>query len=1440
MSYNKDPRSILAADSVITLKRIGTSEKRDSIVDFTITGEAGRGASAICYAAETDGTSGRLKEFYPLTEDEYRLRRTGNHQLTVDESLLFGEKAYRAFEGDCDELVESYRLLQETRKSVPTLNNYIPSFELYEGADIEGGKRGSVYVWTANDKHIITFSDYLSKRVAPDVEDEKNGAAHLLNILDAILNLTKCIRVLNDHGILHLDVKPDNFGIALEGKEVNSAVISLFDVNSMTYVGRSRPLHCLGTDGFRPKELREGNPKVNTDLYAIGATLFHALMAPGGGEYIHYRDDDHGALARILATSRILSISDMTSNTRLFDILLDILSKSLESAHAKRYPGTGYDGLVEDLCNAIYILFPEAQKQRLEELGVQVKDEDKTKLKDIEKECDEQIKTGAAGAIQRLLLEKPLYRYGSAESMGQILVIGSGTYAQKFIDIALETSQVKGAFPRVTVISDEGQKAKARYLNARPAFRKFFTVNGAHATDDEPYGELTFGPSAIFDRGDTEDNREIAREIFRENPAGYAYIFIALGNDELNRCVAETLAELTEPLGHNTLVSFVQYKPSRLARKIEKAHPNASPVFVNDVITGASDYDALYRMAFNCHILWNNTLNLNIEKEEKKFRRPYHFNSSFSSILSIRYKLHSMGIELEDFSPVSVCRAAEEAERALRNLSNLGELAMYEHRRWITNCICAGWDSLSEFSELSAATKDVVGKRHPCIVPCTAEWTLNKAEWNENGKARWDAAGDDITAELDPLDTVSVNLHRHFMQEAKNADTSSLFDEMEDLIDRLHDYPRVKSIMQAFFASVAEIVTERSRYLRLYRFHRTGLEEALDEIPAKVRDAVLAKLKIVDTIMFPILESRKYVDYKATDLTLVRNIPFILTYSTDIRLCIPFAVESKGEKNNRIPFSNVTAALTLNPEHITYIIDTDDFLDDLGRFKKTLAFAVSTMDTRQMRTKLDLVFLRSHIAPLTYDDLLATKGISPRIGNVELIEYADDGELCERVTQYFESRRRAIESGKRGRRRAFSAIEKNGTGTSKLLRGFGCYAKYPCYTLNPSEDRSAPRFLTENGCEHFNYIRFDERILISELFTSQSVVGGAQPPELPDYDTFWQEYHTADPNDTHTKNEKAWKTLCSVLGAYADAHDRLGRIEIPKHDETELCPHRFLIPELAYAGARHILDEIRALHPHCLGENPSVTYYTSDTCEINVVCSEETFSTLQTIFSNPYYLCEPAKLRVEKRIEDGRIWAVVYFDNLRVTGLDAKVLRDAFPKYAERPFEILARLHGKGKLIDYLHDPATDTVSFCYASSRIKEVMTTEGRILELYVYYKALEQNYFDDIVCSYTISDEDHVTNEFDLILTKGFKTMIVECKARPTLEQAFYHKLAGLNRQFGINSTAVLIADTLEKPWWDTDANDLQRTRGRKYNIRTVYKQEDITDIGAKLRRIMESAE
>jgi hypothetical protein len=177
-----------------------------------------------------------------------------------------------------------------------------------------------------------------------------------------------------------------------------------------------------------------------------------------------------------------------------------------------------------------------------------------------------------------------------------------------------------------------------------------------------------------------------------------------------------------------------------------------------------------------------------------------------------------------------------------------------------------------------------------------------------------------------------------------------------------------------------------------------------------------------------------------------------------------------------------------------------------------------------------------------------------------------------------------------------------------------------------------------------------------------------------------------------------------------------------------------------------------------------------------------------------------------------------------------------------RKAEILSLLHyfrDKGYIIN-LKENENNTVDFTYATRQIKELLTTAGKMLEVYTYHKAKETGRFDDVVSSFEIEweDEPQIKNEFDCIVTKGFRTLFIECKARPEIDQDYYFKIASLVSKFGVNARAVLIADTQEKSYYDSAAvNDMQRQRGGMMGVITVWKKDEIGNIGETLLRIID---
>ena len=150
----------------------------------------------------------------------------------------------------------------------------------------------------------------------------------------------------------------------------------------------------------------------------------------------------------------------------------------------------------------------------------------------------------------------------------------------------------------------------------------------------------------------------------------------------------------------------------------------------------------------------------------------------------------------------------------------------------------------------------------------------------------------------------------------------------------------------------------------------------------------------------------------------------------------------------------------------------------------------------------------------------------------------------------------------------------------------------------------------------------------------------------------------------------------------------------------------------------------------------------------------------------------------------------------------------------------------------------TNKLSFSYSTHQFKDVMTQSGRILELFVYYKLLETGLFDDVANSVEIHwNNDEAENEIDIIATKGYKVLIIECKAQKTLVQEYYNKLSRLDTDYGLNSVPVIVADTLGVKKHQED-NEKMIEIGNRVGIHTVYEKNDISNIGNTLWSILKN--
>lgn len=110
---------------------------------------------------------------------------------------------------------------------------------------------------------------------------------------------------------------------------------------------------------------------------------------------------------------------------------------------------------------------------------------------------------------------------------------------------------------------------------------------------------------------------------------------------------------------------------------------------------------------------------------------------------------------------------------------------------------------------------------------------------------------------------------------------------------------------------------------------------------------------------------------------------------------------------------------------------------------------------------------------------------------------------------------------------------------------------------------------------------------------------------------------------------------------------------------------------------------------------------------------------------------------------------------------------------------LLRKLNEKGFIRDY-HNDKNGKKSFSYATSDIRHMLTNEGFVFEIRLYNILKNSNLFDEVVNGFTIYWQDK--HEFDLVVTKGMQTALIECKATNELSDRFYSKLRSFD--YGVN--------------------------------------------------------
>ena len=1269
----------------------GQSDGRAFERTFTIVRKMeGEGASSVCYEAYHEGSGrGVLKEFYP--RNLYTLDRDPQGQLI--HSTEFEEEHLNFLRAEQEYLEPCQRLLELKQSGeYPELAGFLPNFEIYHGCDRRGNRIGTAYIWTP-DPEVETFERLCAEiRKHPRQQPEHK----LVTVLLAVNSLTECVCQLHRAGLLHRDLNPSNFGFRRRGGETMTQMLSLFDVNSICSAYADQ-VDTVWTEGYQEPESGLEFPTNQTDIYSIGAILFHGLAISGS-----FRPGEDG-LRELVDGSELIRASEANSHPRLRAILTTILEKCLCE---RTYRYECCEDLLEDLKAALFYALP-SEFARKNAYGQRWVLADMDAFLDVNREKNSQL------AMRCHLFAHPLYEH-EAEGRLSVLILGFGSYGQKYLDAVVQAGQLPHTRLTVTAVSKDWED-RSIYLDARPGLGEFFRLDGPFETPEEPWGSLFFEEAEL-----DPEARELPEALLRSRPGA---IFVALGGDELNRRMAAACRAAARRLGLSCSVSYV------LESEPGEEPPETVALWVNRDVRSSKLDPEIERMAFNTHLLWEKNLNPDCRAVRREFRKPYNHDSCVSGVLSLKYKLHSLGIPTEDFRQAARSFRQKLSAPGGEELWNL--LVWAEHRRWVSEKLCLGWTRLRNLEECAGGmTKDPRTRRHICIVSSRPEPGLAR---RFPDCSCWDTAPDRELQQLDELDRLSVELHRMYVKKAGERERKQLLSgsSMASVRSLIRGSRRTTAAFLEWLACLRNLQNRDLRAAGRYPGLKAQfLAEAGKELTKEKKQALDSHVRGFETLFYPILASAEYRDWKQVDGDMIEGIPFILTYEANGTLVVPLQTEEL--------LGNVAAAAAAGPSTVLYLALVRK-REQLGPLRRMLDRIGSFMERKGLKASAELLLLYAPELEGQLGDGWKSLGCG-RLRRVRQLPVAGEEEAAARTAEILK---------KKARGRRLFALEQNETELSRLLQRQGVSARFPGYRF----DTAAMKFENLGDCEALTYLGRGPGLTAADLGFAQEE---ASPEFYSDYGRLWEVY---------TGHTEAWRGLCSLLGQYAGEHDPLVTLDRSSGPEEPSVRCTYVLPAACMDTARRILEFLQLSGDCCA--------CASDACRVTLWAPWREREAYDRLFSRSSALMQPEAVQLQSSGNGRR--AAVIFDSLEVENLTLP------PEMAGEMRQLLEFFRDMGYLLNLRENP----VRFTYGTRKIKDLLTHGDRLPEIFLYHSARDTGYFDDVRWSSEIGGP---LQGRGCVVTRGLRSLAVVCTSRPE----DWAGLADWTRSLGFRTVPVLAVD------------------------------------------------
>lgn len=968
--------------------------------------------------------------------------------------------------------------------------------------------------------------------------------------------------------------------------------------------------------------------------------------------------------------------------------------------------------------------------------------------------------------ISYVVLDKyPLYNYKSADGNFHVLCFGSGAFVKRMVLSLISTGQMTDSHLYIHIVSSEPENSFKSFLEkTAPELEKYSNLRPEKCLMGCEY--VTFSYEWVSDLFAAGCIDSIASKY-----SECRYIIVSMGTNAKNTQMAYLYGKALASLSSDkrTIINYYISEDAAANTRAEEITfdiPGWMQIkaFGSTLSSYFKAIRSLGQRSLKLAYLYDKLSNprISIEQTARNFvDDEYNQRSSCASALHLKYKLASVGI-----SPKTNTKSV--ISSYLKKLdTHTGILLELEHRRWMMYMIADGYTKTSRSdllnygyermpdNKFNGSWKCKALKLHHCLVPCD----IYGIKLNELPHSEWDKYESDSeidAADYDDLDKSSLKVHLLAKEKAQRiieaAELERAFDAIEgrlmqgqnelvkaaDAEDTVDD-----SISVLFEKAKQEYETTRREILiqaNALQYKGSSDLELLRQTFADININISGEISRLNQLLAVFVEFSAYTDYKAPDKTIVENLLWMLYSDSTISL-----IKLAG----RTIADNITGALLLEPRTITFFgvnpsekVKYENFFLGQGRSSKITCVVCDKHEPDDVCSALERVIASvggNCVLDVTGADeimVYAALRTSQHNGSIAVIRSCVNPTHIDNITGFITAPAYTLKP-------VISAQEIYSLYGAKELKKDSQYmlklkncvpALWKLYTEYPDQWNTITAFFANRGA------------LTSELYFSK-----VKPENFQ-----WTDYN-------RYISKRVWDSV--NFSEVFDALEEKGFIRDFSIRNKSVSQYDISFRILDAGFIRSAFNNFftkanNVFYPFLYSINYSQSSGYSISVDSGVQCDFIDYDDLD--FSD-----KRNNLGNGRRIKYEEVFPIL--DRFEEAGLISDLSYEFNPKRGSR--------EGKAAF------------SFIYADSAVKDCLVNAGNILELYVWSQAMETGFFDDCKANFYFEWESGITNELDVILTKGLSSLVISCKTAKFNKEHLY-EISSLTNQFSVNSQPVII--------------------------------------------------